>query len=87
LPLTARIFSPQALRVHDRQENLARVYHALYDKDRQPSHLDAALEAVDGALEEYRKANALAFVLRSPEAAPDAGITRPAGRRDKTARR
>ena len=40
------------------QDNLARVYCAFFDKDHQPRHLDDALEAVDGALEEYRKANA-----------------------------
>ncbi len=40
------------------QENLATVHLAIYNKDSQPRHLDAALEAVDGALDEYRKANA-----------------------------
>jgi tetratricopeptide (TPR) repeat protein len=40
------------------QENVALVYRALYDNDHQPSHLDAALEAIDGALQEYRKARA-----------------------------
>jgi hypothetical protein len=40
------------------QMNLALVYPALFDKDHQPRHLDEALEAVDGALEEFRKAKA-----------------------------
>jgi hypothetical protein len=48
------------------QENLALVYGALYYKDHQPSHLDGALEVIDGALEEYRKANA-AFHIEKAE--------------------
>jgi hypothetical protein len=40
------------------QNNLALVYRALFDKDNQPRHLDDALEAVDGALEEFRNAKA-----------------------------
>jgi hypothetical protein len=40
------------------QMNLALVYRAFFDKDRQPRHLDDALEAADGALEEFRKAKA-----------------------------
>jgi hypothetical protein len=40
------------------QENLALVHVAFFNKDPQPRHLDAALEAVNGALQEYRKANA-----------------------------
>jgi tetratricopeptide (TPR) repeat protein len=40
------------------QGNLALVHVAFFGKDLQPQHLDAALEAVDGALEEYRKAKA-----------------------------
>jgi hypothetical protein len=34
------------------QVNLALVYRALFGKDQEPRHLDDALEAVDGALEE-----------------------------------
>ena len=37
---------------------LASVYCALFDKGAQPNHLDDALEAIDRALEEYRKAKA-----------------------------
>ena len=48
------------------QENLALVHIAFFNKDRQPRHLDAALEAVDGALEEFRKANA-AFYIEGAE--------------------
>jgi tetratricopeptide (TPR) repeat protein len=44
------------------QENVALVYRALYNNDGQPSHLDAALEAVDGALEEYRKTNSTYYI-------------------------
>jgi hypothetical protein len=44
------------------QMNLAMVYRALFDKDHQPRHLDAALEAADGALEEFRKANAAFYI-------------------------
>jgi len=49
------------------QANLALVYHALFnksgephrlDKSGEPHRLDDALEAVDGALEEFRKAKA-----------------------------
>jgi len=47
------------------QENLALVHGALYDKDHQPSHLDPMLEAVDGALEEYRKANAAYYIEKA----------------------
>ncbi|HEX3494364.1 MAG TPA: hypothetical protein VHT48_03165, partial [Methylocella sp.] len=39
------------------QHNLAVVYRALFEKDREPRHLDDAIEAVDGALEEFRQAN------------------------------
>ena len=44
------------------QTNLAVVYGAFYNKDRKPSHLDKALEAVDGALEEFRKASAAFYI-------------------------
>jgi tetratricopeptide (TPR) repeat protein len=44
------------------QENLALVHIALFSKDLQPRHLDVALEAVDGALEEYRTANAAFYI-------------------------
>jgi tetratricopeptide (TPR) repeat protein len=40
------------------QMKLASVYCALFDKGAQPNHLDDALEAIDRALEEYRKAKA-----------------------------
>jgi tetratricopeptide (TPR) repeat protein len=40
------------------QLNLALVYSSFFVKDAEPHQLDAALEAVDGALEEFRKANA-----------------------------
>jgi len=46
--------------------NLAGVYRAFFDTDHQPRHLDAALEAVNGALDEYRKANA-AFYISTAE--------------------
>ncbi len=39
------------------QHNLAVVYRALFEKDREPGHLDDAIEAIDGALEEFRAAN------------------------------
>jgi hypothetical protein len=42
--------------------NLALVYRALFDKDHQARHLDDALEAVDGGLEEFRKANAASYI-------------------------
>ena len=48
------------------QMNLASVYRALFDKDRRPRHLDDALDAADGALEEFRKANA-AFYIENAE--------------------
>jgi len=38
------------------QHNLAVLYYAFFLKDFQPHHLDDALEAIDGALEEYRRA-------------------------------
>ena len=44
------------------QMNFALVYRALFDKDHQPRHLDDALEAADGALEEFRKANATFYI-------------------------
>jgi hypothetical protein len=44
------------------QNNLAAAYKALFDKDHQPRHLDDALEAVDGALEEFRKAAATFYI-------------------------
>jgi hypothetical protein len=42
--------------------NLALLYRALFDKDHPPRHLDGALEAVDGALEEFRKANVAFYI-------------------------
>lgn len=44
------------------QMNLAMIYTALFDKDRRAHHLNDALEAVDGALEEFRKANAAFYI-------------------------
>jgi hypothetical protein len=44
------------------QNNLGLVHIAFFNKDRQPRHLDDALEAVDGALEELRQANAAFFI-------------------------
>jgi hypothetical protein len=38
------------------------VYGAFYNRDHQLSHLNAALKAVDGALEEFRKANAAFYI-------------------------
>ena len=35
------------------QHNLAVVHRALFEKDREPRHLDDAIEAIDGALEEF----------------------------------
>ena len=47
------------------QLNLALVYSALFDKDHQPCHLDDALEAADGALEEFRKAKAVFYIEKA----------------------
>jgi hypothetical protein len=47
------------------QMTLATVYCALFDKDAQPNHLDDALAAVEGALEEYRKAKAGYYIERA----------------------
>lgn len=47
------------------QQNVALAYHALYNKYRHPLHLDDALEAVDGALEEYRKGKADFFIKKA----------------------
>jgi hypothetical protein len=44
------------------QVNLALVYGAFFGKVHQPRHLDEALEAVDGALEEFRKAKAAYYI-------------------------
>jgi hypothetical protein len=44
------------------QYNLSLVYRAFFDKDHQLRHLDDALEAADGALEEFRKANAAFYI-------------------------
>jgi hypothetical protein len=44
------------------QYNLALVYRALFDKDQQRRHLNDALAAADGALEEFRKANATFYI-------------------------
>ena len=72
------------------QVNLALVHLAFFDKDRQPRHLDAALEAVDGALEEYRKANAAFYIdkaerLREQILAAKAAEPRPARRSQNSA--
>jgi hypothetical protein len=47
------------------QMNLALVDRALFDKDHQPRHLDDALKAADGALEEFRKANADSYIEKA----------------------
>ena len=47
------------------QYNLALVYRALFDKDHQPRHLNDALEAADGALEEFRKAKADFYIAKA----------------------
>jgi hypothetical protein len=39
------------------QYNLAVVYSTLFEKDSEPRHLDDAMEAIDGAMEEFRSAN------------------------------
>jgi hypothetical protein len=44
------------------QNNLAEVYREFFNKDREPRHLDDALEGVDWALEEFRKAK-VAFLI------------------------
>ena len=41
------------------------VDRALFDKDSQPHHLDEALEAADGALAEFRKANAAFYIEKA----------------------
>jgi hypothetical protein len=43
------------------QVNLGLVYRAFFDKDHHARHLDEALEAVDGAMEEYRTPNAASY--------------------------
>jgi hypothetical protein len=45
--------------------NLALVYGAFFGKDHQPRHLDEALEAVDGALEEFRKAKSAFYIEKA----------------------
>ena len=47
------------------QENLARVLLALFERTAERPYLDAALEAVDGALEEYRKAGAAFYIEKA----------------------
>src|ERR1700730_1946013 len=64
------------------QVNLALVHVASYNKDHQLSHLDAALEAADGALEEFRKTNAAFYIgeaerLREKILAAKANLTPP----------
>jgi hypothetical protein len=44
------------------EENLARVYRALFAKTGKRVYLDDGLEAVGGALEEFRKAKAAAYI-------------------------
>jgi hypothetical protein len=41
------------------------VYRALFGKHHQPRHLDDALVAADGALEEFRKAKADFYIERA----------------------
>jgi hypothetical protein len=41
------------------------VHLDFFDKDGQPRHLDDALEAIDGALEEYRKAKADFYIEKA----------------------
>ena len=60
----------RAVRLGQTQENLALVYGALYDKTGKRVHLDDALEAVggaleDGALEEYNKAKANFYIEKA----------------------
>lgn len=50
------------------QMKLASVYCALFDKGARPNHLDDALEAIDRALEEYRKAKADFYIDHRPAA-------------------
>ena len=45
--------------------NLALVYRALFQKDHQLRHLDDALAAADGALEEFRKAKAAFYIEKA----------------------
>jgi hypothetical protein len=47
------------------QEKLALVQLAYFKKNREPGHLDEALENVGGALEEYRKAKAAFYLERA----------------------
>ncbi|HXN88766.1 MAG TPA: hypothetical protein VN890_05365, partial [Methylocella sp.] len=47
------------------QMNLALVCRAFFDKDHQPRHLDDALEAADGALDEYCAAKADFYIEKA----------------------
>ena len=47
------------------QENLARVYRALFGKTTDPHHLDNALAAIAAALDEYRKAEAPFYIEKA----------------------
>jgi tetratricopeptide (TPR) repeat protein len=47
------------------QMNLALVYRAYFGRDQQRRHLDDALKAADGALEEFRKANASFYIEKA----------------------
>ena len=47
------------------EEKLALVQLAYFKKNREPGHLDEALENVGGALEEYRKAKAAFYLERA----------------------
>jgi tetratricopeptide (TPR) repeat protein len=47
------------------QLNLALVHITFFYTDHQQRHFDDALEAVDGALEEYRKAKAVFYIERA----------------------
>jgi hypothetical protein len=42
--------------------NLAWAYRAIFGKDHQLNHLDEALKAAHGAIEEFRKANAAYYI-------------------------
>jgi hypothetical protein len=49
------------------KNNLALVYLVLFHKSGEPRHLDDALEAVDGALEEFRKAKADFYIEKAEQ--------------------
>ena len=47
------------------EENLALAHFALFNKGNGPTHRNDALNAIDGALEEYRKAKAAFYIDRA----------------------